>query len=110
MVSDNKTLDKVYTAKNHEQLMDAYKDWASEYDADTVDRFGYVAHVASAEALDRVLDSKDAAILDAGCGTGLVGEELVKRATQQWMPSIIQKKCWMRPNGKTSTGTICRPI
>jgi predicted TPR repeat methyltransferase len=79
MVSDNKTLDKVYTAKNHEQLMDAYKDWASEYDADTVDRFGYVAHVASAEALDRVLASKDAAILDAGCGTGLVGEELVKR-------------------------------
>lgn len=79
MVSDNKTLDKVYTAKNHEQLMDAYKDWASEYDADTVDRFGYVAHVASAEALDRVLNSKDAAILDAGCGTGLVGEELVKR-------------------------------
>ncbi len=79
MVSDNKTLDKVYTAKNHEQLMDAYKDWASDYDTDTVDRFGYVAHVASAEALDRVLDSKDAVILDAGCGTGLVGEELVKR-------------------------------
>jgi predicted TPR repeat methyltransferase len=79
MVSDNKTLDKVYTAQNHEQLMDAYKDWATEYDNDTVDRFGYVAHIESAKALDRALSDKDAYILDAGCGTGLVGEELVKR-------------------------------
>ncbi|MBI9085374.1 MAG: class I SAM-dependent methyltransferase [Desulfobacterales bacterium] len=79
MVSDNQTLDKVYTAKNHEELMDAYKDWASDYDTDTVDRFGYVAHIASAEALDKALDNKDACILDAGCGTGLVGEELAKK-------------------------------
>lgn len=79
MVSENKTLDKVYTAKNHEELMDAYKDWAGDYDTDTVGRFGYVAHIATAEALDRALDDKEGCILDAGCGTGLVGEELVKR-------------------------------
>ncbi|MEE4242389.1 MAG: class I SAM-dependent methyltransferase [Desulfopila sp.] len=79
MVSDNTTLDKVYTAKNHEQLMDAYKDWAADYDSDTVGRFGYVAHIATAETLERVLDRKDARILDAGCGTGLVGEELARR-------------------------------
>ena len=79
MVSDNKTLDKVYTAQDHEQLMDAYKDWATDYDNDTVGKFGYVAHVASADALDEVLDSTSAFILDAGCGTGLVGEELAKK-------------------------------
>lgn len=79
MVSENKTLNKVYTAENHQQLMDAYKEWATDYDTDTVNRFGYVAHIASAEALDKVLKDKDAAILDAGCGTGLVGEELVRR-------------------------------
>ena len=78
MRSENKTLNKVYTAKNHEELMDAYKDWASDYEADTVDAFGYVAHIESAKALDRVLDSKNARILDAGAGTGLVGEELQK--------------------------------
>lgn len=82
MVSDNKTLDKVYTAKNHTELMDAYKDWAADYDTDTVDRFGYVAHIATADALDRAMKNKDACILDAGCGTGLVGEELVKRGYQ----------------------------
>jgi predicted TPR repeat methyltransferase len=79
MVTTNQTLDKVYTAKNHEELMDAYKDWAADYDTDTVDRFGYVAHIASAEALDKALQKKDAYILDAGCGTGLVGEELAQK-------------------------------
>lgn len=76
MVTDNKTLDKVYTATNHEELMDAYKDWASDYDSDTVGRFGYVAHIASGEILDGVLEGREALILDAGCGTGLVGEVL----------------------------------
>jgi predicted TPR repeat methyltransferase len=79
MVTDNQTLEKVYTAKNHEELMDAYKDWAADYDTDTVGRFGYVAHIASADALDNALETKDAYILDAGCGTGLVGEELAKK-------------------------------
>lgn len=78
MISDNKTLEKVYTAKNHDELMDAYKDWASDYDNDTVDRFGYRAHIESARALDEALDKKEGRILDAGCGTGLVGEELNK--------------------------------
>jgi len=79
MVTQNETLDKVYTAKNHEELMDAYKDWAVEYETDTVGRFGYVAHIASADALDKALGNKAALILDAGCGTGLVGEELAQK-------------------------------
>jgi len=78
MRSNNQTLNKVYTAKNHEELMDAYKDWAGDYDADTVDAFGYVAHIESARALDSVMTDKKARILDAGAGTGLVGEELKK--------------------------------
>ncbi len=76
MVSDNKTLDKVYTAQNHEDLMDAYKDWAADYDADTVGSFGYVAHIATAKALEKAMENRDCRILDAGCGTGLVGEVL----------------------------------
>lgn len=83
MVSDNQTLNKVYTAQTTDELMDAYKDWAGDYDADTVGAFGYVAHIASAQALDDVLGGKDAYILDAGCGTGLVGEELSKKGYQR---------------------------
>ncbi len=76
MVDDNRILEKVYTAANHEQLMDAYKDWAANYDIDIVNSFGYVAHIASARALAAILGEKQARILDAGCGTGLVGEVL----------------------------------
>ncbi|MCA1754608.1 MAG: class I SAM-dependent methyltransferase [Spirochaeta sp.] len=78
-ISNNETLDKVYTAENHDELMDAYKSWAGDYDNDVVGAFGYVAHIASARALDRALGNQtDAVILDAGSGTGLVGEELKK--------------------------------
>jgi predicted TPR repeat methyltransferase len=80
MVSSNQTLNKVYTAKSSDELMDAYKDWAVDYDADTVGAFGYVAHIASADALDAALDGNRASyILDAGCGTGLVGAELAQK-------------------------------
>jgi predicted TPR repeat methyltransferase len=76
MISNNETLEKVYTAENHEELMDAYKDWAGDYERDTVQEYGYTAHIESANALNSALDSKESRILDAGCGTGLVGLEL----------------------------------
>lgn len=82
-ITKTEILNKVYTADDHEQLMQAYQAWASEYDSDLVDRFGYVAHVTSAKALDQGLGGNhDAIILDAGSGTGLVGEELVKLGYQ----------------------------
>ncbi|MBM9614860.1 class I SAM-dependent methyltransferase [Desulfobulbus rhabdoformis] len=83
MISENKTLDKVYTAKDHDELMDAYGEWANEYEKDTVDRFGYVAHIESADAFEQVMSHKGAYILDAGCGTGLVGKELSQRGYQK---------------------------
>jgi predicted TPR repeat methyltransferase len=76
MISDNKTLDKVYTAKNHKDLMEAYGEWAKNYESDTVGEFGYVAPLATAQALDKFLDDPEVRILDAGCGTGLVGVAL----------------------------------
>lgn len=79
MVSDNKTLDKVYTAQDHDELMDAYKDWAGDYEKDTVGEFGYVAHEVTAEALRRVEPDTGVRVLDAGCGTGLVAEALRRR-------------------------------
>jgi len=79
MVSDNKTLDKVYTATNHAELMDAYKDWANDYDSDTLGSFGYVAPVAAARAMERVAPGTEVRILDAGCGTGQVGQILTDK-------------------------------
>ena len=79
MATKNKMLQKVYQAKSNREIMDVYKVWAARYDSETVENLGYVAHIASADAMDQVLVSNDAYILDAGCGTGLVGVELVKK-------------------------------
>ena len=76
MITHNKTLENVYRAKDHEELTGAYKDWASNYDKDTAKGYGYTAHIVSAQALHQALGKTDGLILDAGCGTGLVGQEL----------------------------------
>lgn len=75
MVSDKKILNSIYSAKNHEELMNAYKDWAGNYDSD-VNSFGYVAPKAAGMKLHDLLGEPAAKILDVGCGTGLVGEVL----------------------------------
>ncbi|MEX0374391.1 class I SAM-dependent DNA methyltransferase [Spiribacter pallidus] len=78
-ITETEILNRVYNAADHETLMSAYRDWAAHYDSDLLGRFGYVAHIATAKALHEALKGvTEARILDAGCGTGLVGEELVK--------------------------------
>lgn len=65
-----------YEANTPEELNSAYAEWATCYDQDTLDHMGYVGPQTSCKLLDTYLDSKSSHILDAGCGTGLVGETL----------------------------------
>ncbi len=65
-----------YEAQTDDELASAYGKWASLYDRDTCDVMGYVGPEVAASMLDKHLDSKDCQVLDAGCGTGLVGEIL----------------------------------
>jgi predicted TPR repeat methyltransferase len=65
-----------YEAETPEALNHAYKKWARLYDRDTVDHMGYVGPDVASNLLDNYLDSRKARVLDAGCGTGLVGEVL----------------------------------
>jgi len=59
-------------------IREFYEGWSKNYDTDLLLSMGYVAPEITAEALCRhVADA--ALILDAGCGTGLVGIELIKR-------------------------------
>lgn len=68
--------DRVLNASNVDELAEAYAEWADHYDADLVSDMGYQAHREVAETLRAVLDLEGAVVLDAGCGTGLVGVEL----------------------------------
>lgn len=77
--SENPILDKIYSLKGSpEECVDAYKDWAASYDKDTVEDMGYVAPAIVADKLAELTDT-GARVLDAGCGTGLAGEELARR-------------------------------
>jgi len=76
MEIDNPILRKVYALDGDaDKIRDAYRDWAAQYDRDTTEGMGYVGPALSATALAELVD-KQAEILDAGCGTGLAGEEL----------------------------------
>lgn len=65
-----------YKAATPEELAEAYRKWAPFYDDDTRQAMGYVGPVVAGKMLDSYLESKESRILDAGCGTGLVGEVL----------------------------------
>ena len=82
MESDNPLLKRAYALDGDAgRIRDLYADWAASYDADTLDGMGYVAPVLAARALSEALEGEtaEARILDAGCGTGLVGAEIARR-------------------------------
>ena len=52
-----------------EELGELYQSWAKRYDADVLNKIGYIGHIVSTELLLRHLPETDAdaRILDAGC-------------------------------------------
>ena len=70
--------DKVLNAKSLKDISEAYGVWAKTYDQDLLENFGYQAPARSVELLLKYLPIEEAIVLDAGCGTGLVGQLLSK--------------------------------
>ena len=58
---------------------EVYEEWAPSYESDLVEGYGYTAHRIAAEAMAAACPFRAATILDIGCGTGLVAEELAAR-------------------------------
>ena len=65
----------VYSSTTNDELAERYDQWAQEYDDDLENTFVWLAPRRGAETLAEHV-AKDAKILDAGAGTGLVGVEL----------------------------------
>lgn len=62
----------VYAAKTPEELSERYDTWAATYEEDLDRDFGWYGPMHAVNAALKYI-SKDARILDAGAGTGLVG-------------------------------------
>jgi len=67
-------LKNVYDNPGDKQAL--FDDWASTYDRDLVDDLGYVADAEACRLFISLVTDRQARILDAGCGTGLVGRRL----------------------------------
>lgn len=68
-------IDKVYHAQNRDDLNAAYDAWAASYDAD-LQQVGYLHAPVITGLVARHVPSRAAAILDAGVGTGAIGNIL----------------------------------
>ncbi|NES07285.1 MAG: class I SAM-dependent methyltransferase [Okeania sp. SIO2F4] len=68
-------LKKVSSAQNNQELSNIYDNWSQEYD-ESVLSFGYNPPAVINGLVGRFIQSTDANILDAGVGTGMVGELL----------------------------------
>jgi SAM-dependent methyltransferase len=68
----------VWSSRDNKELEGRYDQWAKDYDADLDEEFGYVSPQMAVDVFRRYVP-KGARILDAGAGTGLVGELLLKQ-------------------------------
>ncbi|MEM7018717.1 MAG: class I SAM-dependent methyltransferase [Pseudomonadota bacterium] len=75
--------DRVLNAKDTKALISVYDEWADHYDHDLLNEMGYPAPASAVQLLLSHLQDHAARILDAGCGTGLVGELLKQQGCQQ---------------------------
>ena len=85
MKNTKSMISKIYDTLHAADLVELehiYKNWAKKYEDDVINMAGYVGHLITSELLLSYLRNTQAKIFDAGCGTGLVGEILIKNSFQ----------------------------
>ncbi len=76
MSGGEKRLQGVYGAESTGELAARYDEWAENYEKDVLG-FGYLIPAIAAGLVGRYVSTASGGILDAGAGTGLMGEVLV---------------------------------
>ena len=71
-------LNDICDSQSTEELKHKYDTWAITYDSDLEKDWSFMP-ATIAQTLTQLLNNKNAVILDAGAGTGLVGEALFKQ-------------------------------
>ena len=75
-ISDNEAIDAaLHLDGDPQRVKEFYEDWAKNYNVDTTGS-DYTGPAIAAKLLAEFLPDKSTTLLDAGCGTGLVGIEL----------------------------------
>jgi predicted TPR repeat methyltransferase len=77
--SEQALLRRAYALSSDEESQTLYRDWATTYDQTMLHGLHYQSPRLVADRLAALLASRDGAVLDIGCGTGLAGRELAAR-------------------------------
>ena len=91
----------IYKLKTTEEVMNYYDNWGVEnkYDKDMID-WNYTGPQETVNTFKKYASNKKIKILDAGCGTGLVGIELKKHGYNNTDGADLSKKLLdLVPNG-----------
>ena len=67
---------KILSAASTDEWMDGYDGWAARYDDELLGEWGYTSPQKAVDLLSESMKLSDLRVLDAGCGTGLVGSLL----------------------------------
>ena len=73
MMTRNRMIKRTYEEPPTKELMDVYATWANDYDSDLIDGHGLMAPEDAVASFVTLGLASDAHILDAECGTGMVG-------------------------------------
>ncbi len=81
----------VYASRNNQELAERYDQWSTDYDADLERDFGWSGPQRTVEVFANYVP-EDARVLDAGAGTGLVGEALSKLGYQNLVAMDLSRE------------------
>lgn len=71
-------LGRAYALETPEEGRALYREWAASYDRDLEEELRYIAPASVAAWLADSTQDRDLPVLDVGCGTGLVAENLTR--------------------------------
>jgi predicted TPR repeat methyltransferase len=71
----SKHLQSVYNAKDSQEAAELYDNWAEDYEQSILS-WGYATPAVAAGFFGRYVDPREGTVLDAGAGTGMMGEVL----------------------------------
>ncbi len=80
----------VYSSQSNEELEERYDQWAGDYEADLERDHTWLGPEVAAEFFAKYVP-KEASILDAGAGTGLVGVVLAKKGYRDMVAMDLSK-------------------
>ncbi len=99
MRESHKRIQWVYESTSDKELTERYDQWAADYDVDLAEVFVWTAPEIATNLFAKHVD-KSAHILDAGAGTGLVGECLVKAGFENLVAMDLSKGMLEEAKGK----------